>query len=179
MKIYVVPVGEDGQIVLPQDLRERLGVGDGGQIVLVAEDQDVRLHPQQGRASRLDAWLGAAPSGGDRGELEAIRHAGMDEAELRIVRAGPGARVTRIELVSAASVEPDPRHPDRASGPDVQDQAPVEENPFLLFLGAAPLPEGMTTEDFIRETRGASDPSQQTGPGATVVQLDDHLRRKP
>ena len=36
MKIYVVPVGEDGQIVLLLNIRERLGVADGGQIVLVA-----------------------------------------------------------------------------------------------------------------------------------------------
>lgn len=50
-----------------------------------------------------------------------------------------------------------------------------QHNPFLAFLGAAPLPDGVSTDDFMREVRGAPDPCLQGGPGAQVTAIDDYL----
>ena len=93
--------------------------------------------------------------------------AGMDEAELEILRAGPGARVTWLHLT-----------PDPSSAPEAE-HAPEGDNPLLTVLGAARLPEGMGTEEFMQKTRGAPDPARQDGPGARVMSLEDHLKRKP
>lgn len=165
MKTYTLPVDEEGRIVLPPELRGRLGVFSRGQILLVADDQEMRLCPVE-RVDPFETWLGAAPRG-DPEDFRAIRHAGMDEAELEILRAGPGARMTWLHLT-----------PDPSSAPEAE-HAPEGDNPFLTVLGAARLPEGMGTEEFMQKTRGAPDPARQDGPGARVMSLEDHLKRKP
>lgn len=62
----------------------------------------------------------------------------------------------------------------------VRVQVPQEQqNPFLAFLGAAPLPHGMSTDDFMRETRGVPDAALKDGPGARITSIDEYLRRHP
>lgn len=43
MKQYVVPLQENGRMILPADLRQVLGVGKGDRIVLRAEGERVEL----------------------------------------------------------------------------------------------------------------------------------------
>jgi antitoxin PrlF len=57
--------------------------------------------------------------------------------------------------------------------------APEALNPFLAFLGAAPLPNEMTTDTFMREIRGERDDLAQRGPGANVTSIDEYLARHP
>jgi len=51
-----------------------------------------------------------------------------------------------------------------------------EVNPFLAFLGAAPLPDGMSSEALMTELRGDRPPELTEGPGATVVSVADFLK---
>ncbi|WP_407541174.1 type II toxin-antitoxin system PrlF family antitoxin [Deinococcus radiomollis] len=53
------------------------------------------------------------------------------------------------------------------------------ENPFLASLGAFPLPEGLSTTDFMADLRGRSVPQEQGGPGAKTVDLQEFLRTMP
>jgi len=51
-----------------------------------------------------------------------------------------------------------------------------EANPFLAFLGAAPLPDGMSSEELMTELRGERPPELTEGPGANVVSVADFLK---
>ncbi|WP_424952846.1 AbrB/MazE/SpoVT family DNA-binding domain-containing protein [Deinococcus sp.] len=98
MKIHTTTVSSKGQVVLPREIRDRLGVGMGDQIEFISDDQGIHLRPKPPARSALDAWLGAAPSGGTATqELNDARHAGMSEHELTLLRAGPGAKITRLD----------------------------------------------------------------------------------
>ena len=57
--------------------------------------------------------------------------------------------------------------------------SPAQHNPFLAYLGAAPLPDGMTTDTFMHEIRGEPDAFLQAGPGARVTTLDEYLKSRP
>ncbi len=57
--------------------------------------------------------------------------------------------------------------------------ATAPENPFLASLGAFPLPEGVTTDDFMQDLRGLPEPEDRGGPGAKIVSLDEFLRAAP
>ncbi|WP_407571606.1 AbrB/MazE/SpoVT family DNA-binding domain-containing protein [Deinococcus altitudinis] len=104
MKIHVATVSSKGQVVLPREIRDRLGIGRGDQIEFVSDDQGIHLRPKPQVPSALDAWLGAAPTGGTAtADLGVSRHAGMSEHELELTRAGPGARITRLDLQTLGS----------------------------------------------------------------------------
>ncbi|WP_407573045.1 AbrB/MazE/SpoVT family DNA-binding domain-containing protein [Deinococcus altitudinis] len=163
MQTYIVPVDEEGQCVLPLALRERLGVPSGGQIELISDEQGVLLRVKQNDTPPPDAPFSSAPSAGLQ-ESKSTRQVGMDKAESRISRAGPGVKLTRIGRAPEASSGAVSLTARLASSLNVPeggtDPASGEDaNPFLRFLGAAPLPEGVTTEDFMRETRGDPDPA--------------------
>jgi AbrB family looped-hinge helix DNA binding protein len=49
-------------------------------------------------------------------------------------------------------------------------------NPFVASLGAFPLPEGMSTAEFMQDLRGEGEATDRVGPGAKVISLDDFLR---
>ena len=98
MKTHTSTVSSKGQIVLPREIRDRLGVGMGDQIEFVSDEQGIHLRPKPLAPSVLDAWLGAAPTGGQATrDLDATRHAGMSERELELLRGGPGANITRLD----------------------------------------------------------------------------------
>lgn len=99
MKTHIATISSKGQVVLPREIRDRLGVGMGDQIEFVSDEQGIHLRPKPQARSALDAWLGAAPTGGTASEdLSAARHAGLSGHELQLMRAGPGARITRLDL---------------------------------------------------------------------------------
>jgi len=52
------------------------------------------------------------------------------------------------------------------------------ENPFTVFLGVAPLPEGWSTETLMTELRGERHPQLQSGPGPRIVSLKEFLERR-
>ena len=50
-------VGSDGRVVIPVVYRERLGLGDGGHILMVLEDDEVRLIGRDGAIARAQALI--------------------------------------------------------------------------------------------------------------------------
>lgn len=96
MKILSAAVSSKGQVVLPRAVRERLGVGQGDQVEFVLDDQGVHVRPRKAVDNPFAAWVGQMPIQEDRGEA-LTRHAGLDEEDLRLLRAGPGAKVTRLK----------------------------------------------------------------------------------
>ena len=59
---FDVPVTNNGQMTIPKQLRERLGLGKGGKVHLSLEDNDrVVLSPKQVRLSDLAGILGKPP----------------------------------------------------------------------------------------------------------------------
>jgi AbrB family looped-hinge helix DNA binding protein len=64
-------VGTKGQIVIPQRVREELGVRPGDRVSVRAEDGEVRVR----RLLDLDSLVGCLGSGG----LDALRSARRDE----------------------------------------------------------------------------------------------------
>lgn len=51
MREIVADVGEAGEVVLPDEVRERLGLDEPGRVRFVITDEGVQLHPTRVRAS--------------------------------------------------------------------------------------------------------------------------------
>lgn len=99
MRIKTATVSSKGQIVLPREVRQRLGVGQGDEVEFVMDDQGIHVRPKREGDNPFLAWIGAAPlPDGQTTEdwLRETRYEGMSDEELRILRSGPGARVTRV-----------------------------------------------------------------------------------
>lgn len=99
MRIKTATLSSKGQIVLPREVRQRLGVGQGDQVEFVMDDQGIHVRPKREEDNPFLAWIGAAPlPDGQTTEdwLRETRHEGLSDEELRLLRSGPGARVTRL-----------------------------------------------------------------------------------
>ena len=99
MKRPTATISSKGQIVLPREVRDRLGVQKGDGVEFVLDDAGIHVLPLRRRDNPFEAWLGAAPSGESTEQFEReTRHAGMSDEELEILRAGPGAQVSYLTL---------------------------------------------------------------------------------
>ncbi|GMA13947.1 AbrB/MazE/SpoVT family DNA-binding domain-containing protein [Deinococcus metallilatus] len=100
MRTKAATISSKGQVVLPREVRERLGVGQGDEVEFVMDDQGVHVRPKRDGDNPFLAWVGAAPlPAGQTTEdfIRETRHEGMSDEELRILRSGPGARVIALE----------------------------------------------------------------------------------
>lgn len=98
MKRHTATVSSKSQIVLPREVRDRLGVQMGDKIEFILDETGIHVLPVQDHATPFDAWLGAAP--GTEGPIlfeEQTRHAGLSRTEIELLRAGPGARITHLK----------------------------------------------------------------------------------
>ena len=98
MRIKTATISSKGQIVLPREVRERLGVGQGDEVEFVMDDQGVHVRPKRDADNPFLAWVGALPQGEETTEefIRNTRHEGLTDEELRLLRSGPGAQVFRI-----------------------------------------------------------------------------------
>lgn len=99
MRKKTATVSSKGQVVLPREVRERLGVGKGDEIEFVMDDQGIHVRPSRGKDNPFLAWVGAAPlPEGYTTEdfIRETRHEGLSDEELHLLRSGPGARITRV-----------------------------------------------------------------------------------
>ncbi len=97
MKTVRASVSSKGQVVLPKEVRARLGVERGDEVEFVMDEAGIHLRPKRAGENPFLAWIGAAPSGESWEEFaRQSRYAGLDEEDLRILRTGPGAKVTRL-----------------------------------------------------------------------------------
>jgi AbrB family looped-hinge helix DNA binding protein len=67
-------VGPKGQVVIPKAMRDRLGIGPGGEVDFVLEDGAVRVEPVRERPSLRGRFAGL----GLTAALEADRRSGWD-----------------------------------------------------------------------------------------------------
>lgn len=98
MRTKTATISSKGQIVLPREVRERLGVGQGDEVEFVMDDQGIHLRPHREEENPFVKWIGALPQGEETTEefIRNTRHEGLTDEELRILRSGPGAQVFRI-----------------------------------------------------------------------------------
>lgn len=98
MRIKTVTISSKGQVVLPREIRERLGVEQGDKLDIVVDDQGIHLRPSRDEENPFVKWIGALPQGEETTEefIRHSRHEGLTDEELRILRSGPGAQVFRI-----------------------------------------------------------------------------------
>lgn len=98
MRTKTATVSSKGQVVLPREVRERLGVGKGDKIEFVMDDQGIHLRPHREEENPFARWIGALPQGEETTEefIRNTRHEGLTDEELRILRSGPGAQVFRL-----------------------------------------------------------------------------------
>ncbi|MFP5227525.1 MAG: AbrB/MazE/SpoVT family DNA-binding domain-containing protein [Acidobacteriota bacterium] len=54
-------VSSQGQVTIPQKLRERLGIRGGDEVDFVEEGGRVYLKPERERANPFEAYIGIAP----------------------------------------------------------------------------------------------------------------------
>ena len=57
-----VTVSVKGQVVLPAEVRRKLGIVGGSRLAVVASDDGVVLRPLKGKASRVEDGLGIVPN---------------------------------------------------------------------------------------------------------------------
>ena len=89
---------QQGQLTLPKEVRERLGVDKGDEVEFTLDDQGIHLRPRRQGDNPFLVWLDQRPaSEKSSSELLDARHAGLDETERALLRAGPGARVVRFD----------------------------------------------------------------------------------
>ena len=100
MKTTTATMSSKGQVVLPKKVRERLGVRQGDEIEFILDDSGVHVRPRLRDPNPFFAWVGAAPTGEGlpASWLAEVRHADLDDHDLALLRAGPGARVVRLAL---------------------------------------------------------------------------------
>lgn len=54
-------ISSKGQVTIPQEIREKLGLRAGDRVDFVEEQGSVRLKPERGHANPFDAYIGIAP----------------------------------------------------------------------------------------------------------------------
>jgi antitoxin PrlF len=90
-------ISSKGQLTLPKVVRERLGVDKGDEVEFTLDDQGIHLRPRRQGDNPFLVWLDQGPaSTAFSSDLLGARHAGLDETERALLRAGPGARVVRL-----------------------------------------------------------------------------------
>lgn len=57
-----VTVSVKGQVVLPAEIRRRLGIVGGSRLEVVASEEGVLLRPLKGKASRVEDGVGLVPN---------------------------------------------------------------------------------------------------------------------
>ncbi|MDP1633461.1 MAG: AbrB/MazE/SpoVT family DNA-binding domain-containing protein [Gallionellaceae bacterium] len=57
-----VTVSVKGQVVLPAEIRRKLGIVGGSQLEVVASEGGVLLRPLKGKASRVEDGVGLVPN---------------------------------------------------------------------------------------------------------------------
>ncbi len=100
MKTRTATLSSKGQVVLPKDVRERLGVHKGDEIEFILDDTGIHIQPKTAAPNPFLSWIGAAPTGDHTPArwLEDARHAELDARDLALLRAGPGAQVVHLTL---------------------------------------------------------------------------------
>lgn len=91
-------VSSKGQVTLPREVRERLGVEKGDKLEFTLDEQGIHLRPVRSGRNPFLSWLASRPAGRDADfeNVRVQRHEGLSEQEIAILRQGPGARVVRI-----------------------------------------------------------------------------------
>lgn len=104
-------VSSKGQLTLPKEVKDRLGVGKGDVVEFTLDDRGIHLRPVRGEVNPFQSWLEAAPPNSDtpREDAREARHAGLSAEERALLTQGPGARVVRLDDLDAAPAGPDPR----------------------------------------------------------------------
>ncbi|WP_407572728.1 AbrB/MazE/SpoVT family DNA-binding domain-containing protein [Deinococcus altitudinis] len=103
-KRHTATVSSRGQIVLPREVRDRLGVQKGDEVEFVLDEAGIHVLPKREDDNPFTAWLGAQVSGERTEDFERdTRHAGMSTQELEVLRSGPGANVTYLPLPESAA----------------------------------------------------------------------------
>lgn len=98
MQVKTARMSSKGQLVLPREVRERLGLKQGDAVDFVLDDAGIHLQPSRAEDNPFLAWIGAAPlpTGETTGDfIRQTRHEGLSDKELHILRSGPGAIVIR------------------------------------------------------------------------------------
>lgn len=57
-----ITVSVKGQVVLPADIRRKLGIVGGSRLEVVASEDGVLLRPLKGKASRVEDGVGLVPN---------------------------------------------------------------------------------------------------------------------
>ena len=91
-------ISSKGQLTLPKEVRERLGVDKGDEVEFTLDDQGIHLRPRRQGDNPFLVWLDRGPaSTASSSDLLGARHAGLDQTERALLQAGPGARLVRFD----------------------------------------------------------------------------------
>ena len=91
-------ISSKGQLTLPKEVRERLGVDKGDEVEFILDDRGIHLRPRRQGDNPFLVWLDQVPVSKElSSELLGARHAGLDETERVLLRAGPGATLVRFD----------------------------------------------------------------------------------
>ena len=90
-------ISSKGQLTLPKEVRERLGVDKGDEVEFTLDDQGIHLRPRRQGENPFLTWLNQGPAFTTSSELLDARHAGLDQTERALLQAGPGARLVRFD----------------------------------------------------------------------------------
>ncbi|GGJ78393.1 AbrB/MazE/SpoVT family DNA-binding domain-containing protein [Deinococcus aquiradiocola] len=86
-----------GQLTLPKEVRERLGVQKGDEVEFTLDDHGIHLRPRRQGDNPFLRWVqdGPVQHQADQPLIHA-RHAGLNEQERALLQSGPGANVIRL-----------------------------------------------------------------------------------
>ena len=91
-------ISSKGQLTLPKEVRERLGVNKGDEVEFTLDEQGIHLRPRRQGDNLFLVWLDQAPASTLlTPDLLGARHAGLDETERALLQAGPGAKLVRFD----------------------------------------------------------------------------------
>ena len=86
-----------GQLTLPKQVRERLGVDKGDEVEFTLDDQGIHLRPRLRNHNPFLAWLDRTPTTtAFPPDLLDARHTGLDDTERTLLQTGPGATIIRF-----------------------------------------------------------------------------------
>ena len=98
-------ISSKGQLTLPKEVRERLGVDKGDEVEFTLDDQGIHLRPRRQGDNPFLVWLNSTPASPEfSSALTGARHEGLDQTELKLLQTGPGARVVRFEDLNEESI---------------------------------------------------------------------------